>query len=155
MATRGADGPPAAIAARDGKQTSASSVFVRIRPLSKDGDGGHTDGEAVSKKLAGWGDRTVTIQEDDLRQTRQFEFTKVVGPSVEQEEAFNVMLPELVQGFHGDTNVMFFAYGQTGSGKTHTMLGETDSLSSPVPVPGWGIFPRVVHSTLVTMKDWK
>lgn len=60
-----------------------------------------------------------------------------------------------MRSFHADCNVMFFAYGQTGSGKTHTMLGGVDSLASPVPVPGWGLFPRVVHHTLEAQNKWR
>ena len=45
--------------------------------------------------------------------------------------------------------------GSPGSGKTYTMLGEIESLASPAPVPGWGIFPRIVHGTLEQMKAWR
>ena len=35
------------------------------------------------------------------------------------------------------------------------MLGEVDSLSSATPVPGWGLFPRLVHHTLQAMAEWR
>ena len=71
-------------------------------------------------------------------------------PPADQEATFNSSIVDsgLLQGFHEDTNVLFFAYGQTGSGKTHTMLGVTDSLKAPKPNDGWGLFPRVVYTTL-------
>eukprot|EP00929_Paragymnodinium_shiwhaense_P029291 TRINITY_DN16815_c0_g1_i2.p1 TRINITY_DN16815_c0_g1~~TRINITY_DN16815_c0_g1_i2.p1 ORF type:complete len:1107 (+),score=237.16 TRINITY_DN16815_c0_g1_i2:88-3321(+) len=155
MASRGVNGPAAAVASRaDGKHIS-SSVFVRIRPLSTGDKDGHTEGEAVAKKMKRWDDTTITFQDDDIGQQKKYDMTQVVGPELDQEQAFEKMMPELIEDFKADTNVMFYAYGQTGSGKTHTMLGEIESLSSPVPVAGWGIFPRVVHSTLESMKEWQ
>jgi hypothetical protein len=76
-------------------------------------------------------------------------------PEASQEDAYPTMMPELVNGFHSDSNVMFFAYGQTGSGKTHTILGEIDSLANPKPVAGSGLFPRLVHSTIEAQREWR
>ena len=137
------------------KKLVPSSVFVRIRPISHDGKSGHTEGEAVNKKIAKWDATTVSVQDDDLRETTTFDVTGVIPPETEQEEACNTMVPDLLNAFKTDCNVLLFAYGQTGSGKTHTMLGEIKSLSSAEPLPGWGIFPRVVHSTLQSMQEWR
>ena len=123
-----------------------SSVYVRIRPLGT--TGGHTLGEAGQKTLSSWDETTVTVRDNDRRESPVFKLTGVVPPEVNQEQAYEAMMPGLVQAFHQDSNVIFYAHGQTGSGKTHTMLGEIDSLSSADPVPGWGMFPRVVHNTL-------
>jgi len=149
--SRGRDGPKAVLTARG---LTPSSIFVRIRPLAAAGSGsGHTDGEAVSKKLASFDEERVTMQDDDLRQKKTYEVTNVIAPDVDQEGTFKATCPELLEAFHTDMNVLFFAYGQTGSGKTHTMLGEVESLSSAEPVAGWGIFPRIVHATLERMKQ--
>lgn len=130
-----------------------SSVFVRIRPLDTDGRSGHTDGEAVSKQLVGWDSTSATVRERG-RDTR-YEVTGIVPPGMQQEETFRAVAPELLDTFFRNGNVIFFAYGQTGSGKTHTMLGEIESLASADPVPGWGIFPRVVHATLKKIDEWR
>eukprot|EP00928_Gymnodinium_smaydae_P004270 TRINITY_DN11473_c0_g1_i1.p1 TRINITY_DN11473_c0_g1~~TRINITY_DN11473_c0_g1_i1.p1 ORF type:complete len:1078 (+),score=154.72 TRINITY_DN11473_c0_g1_i1:45-3278(+) len=151
MASRGKDGPAAALATRP---LTPSSVFVRVRPITETG-GGHTDGEAVNKRLASYDEGSLTVKDDGAGMVDKFEVTKVVPPEAQQQEAFDTMMPDLLESFKSNQNVFFFAYGQTGSGKTHTMLGEIDSLASETPVPGWGIFPRVVHSTLESMKQWR
>jgi len=128
---------------------------VRIRPAASAEDCGRSDAEPVRKRLAGWDATTVTMKDNDLRENTRFRVTGIIPPDVEQEEAFNTMMPELLDAFKANSNVFCFAYGQTGSGKTHTMLGEIESLSSTEPVPGWGVFPRVVHSTLQSMREWR
>ena len=102
MGTRGKEGPSAALASRP---LTSSSVFVRIRPISITGDCGHTDGEAVHKKLESFDETTVTLKEDDLRKTTNFNVTKVIGPDADQEGAFQEIAPELLDAFKSDTNV--------------------------------------------------
>ena len=105
--------------------------------------------------MSQWDATSVTVQDQDTRDSSRFGLTGVIAPETGQVEACNAMIPELLEAFQIDSNVLFFAYGQTGSGKTHTMLGEIESLSSSVPVDGWGILPRVVYSTLQVMKSWQ
>jgi len=137
------------------KALTPASIFLRIRPTATSGSG-HTEGAAVQKKLDSWTASQVTMQDDDRREKTKYNYTAVVPPEYDNEAAFGQMAPELIIAWHNDLcNVLFFTYGQTGSGKTHTMLGVVDSLSSPVPVPGWGNFPRVVHSTLEKMTEWR
>eukprot|EP00927_Polykrikos_kofoidii_P081232 TRINITY_DN7844_c0_g1_i4.p1 TRINITY_DN7844_c0_g1~~TRINITY_DN7844_c0_g1_i4.p1 ORF type:complete len:1190 (+),score=219.62 TRINITY_DN7844_c0_g1_i4:74-3643(+) len=142
-------------AAPASQRLTPSMVFVRVRPVSSTGDCGHTEGEAVSKKVAHWDEKSVTVQDDDRGETRTFAVTRIIPPEWDQVQTFGTIAPELLEAFTSDVNVLFFAYGQTGTGKTHTMLGEVESLASPVPTAGWGIFPRVVHSSLETMKRWR
>ncbi|KAK3246993.1 hypothetical protein CYMTET_43498 [Cymbomonas tetramitiformis] len=143
-------------AAKPPEKLTPSSVYVRIRPVTQTGDCGHTDGEAVSKQLVSWDRASVKMRDSDRNDTTRYRYTGVIPPEMEQEEAFNAMLPNMLTDFQANNrNVLFFAYGQTGSGKTHTILGETESLASVEPAPGWGIFPRVVHSTLQLMQQWR
>lgn len=51
---------------------------------------------------------------------KQYEFDKVFGPGVGQEETYMAVQP-LIQSVMDGFNVCVFAYGQTGSGKTFTM----------------------------------
>eukprot|EP00927_Polykrikos_kofoidii_P012668 TRINITY_DN15488_c0_g1_i1.p1 TRINITY_DN15488_c0_g1~~TRINITY_DN15488_c0_g1_i1.p1 ORF type:complete len:1146 (+),score=209.29 TRINITY_DN15488_c0_g1_i1:69-3506(+) len=144
-------GKPTAARAQTRGLTS-SNIYVRIRPIAA--SSGHVAGEPVSKKLEQWDGNSLTIQDDDRGQKTTFEVSRVLPPEFEQDQVFAEVAPEL-EAFKQDTNVLFFAYGQTGSGKTHTMLGEIESLASAEPVPGWGLFPRIVHSTLESMKEWR
>lgn len=140
------------------KPLTASQVFARIRPTDASGKSGHTaDGEAGNKTIGSFTRDSVTIQDTGTRSDEKFELTKVVLPDEDQEACFNTSIVEsgLLQGFHDNTNILFFAYGQTGSGKTHSMLGVTASLSNPTPDDGWGLFPRVVYATIEKIAAWK
>lgn len=132
-----------------------SSVFARIRPFDLDGKSGHTEGQAsgksgLAKAINAWDAASITIKDDDRREEKAFRVTAVVPPESNQAETFDVLLVAsgLLAAFHGDENVLFFAYGQTGTGKTHTMLGPSESIGVKAPVDGWGVFPRLVHTTL-------
>jgi len=146
------------MAKKQKKDLTAAQVFARIRPFDASGKSGHTaDGEAAKQTIDSYDAESVTIKDTGKRQDERFELSKVVLPDADQEGAFNTSLVDsgLLGAFHSDTNVLFFAYGQTGSGKTHTMLGVTSSLSAPTPNDGWGLFPRVVYSTLTQIEAWK
>ena len=141
------------------KELTPANVYARIRPFDASGKSGHTaEGEHDKhKELEKWDERTVTINDHDLRKSVPHELTQVIPPEADQAGAFQTALVDsgLLAGFKTDSNVLFYAYGQTGSGKTHTMLGVPDSLSSAEPNEGWGLFPRVVHDTLASMKAWE
>lgn len=66
------------------------------------------------------------------RKTIPFEFDRVFGPGVLNDEIFNE-IAQLVQSALDGYNVCIFCYGQTGSGKTYTMSSED------------GMIPRATH----------
>ncbi|CAK7265562.1 kinesin-like nuclear fusion protein [Sporothrix epigloea] len=66
------------------------------------------------------------------RKTTPFEFDRVFGPRVDNEEVFGE-ISQLVQSALDGYNVCIFCYGQTGSGKTYTMSSDD------------GMIPRATH----------
>ena len=144
--------------AKKKKDLTPAKVYARIRPFDASGKSGHSaDGDAAKQTIEKFDETSVTIDDTGRRQKDEFKLTGVIQPDADQESAFNSAMIQsgLIEGFHTDTNVLFYAYGQTGSGKTHTMLGETASLKEAVPNDGWGLFPRVVHKTLQVMNEKK
>ncbi|CAK7218766.1 kinesin-like nuclear fusion protein [Sporothrix curviconia] len=73
------------------------------------------------------------------RKTIPFEFDRVFGPRVENEEVFGE-ISQLVQSALDGFNVCIFCYGQTGSGKTYTMSSDD------------GMIPRATHMIYDTIK---
>ena len=125
-----------------------SNVFVRVRPDAPEGGHATSDDKlSVGKKLKGWGDANVELEDGNYTFPR-----KVLVPECTQEDMYMTMLPEFVEAFTrpGGINVLFFAYGQTGTGKTHTMFGPDPSLREQFH-PDWGIFPRVCADVFETM----
>ena len=113
--------------AKKKKDLTPSGVYARLRPFDESGKSGHTaDGDAGerSKTIESFDDTKVVINDQARREMTEFSLSKVIKPDADQEGAFNTAMVEsgLLEGFHTDSNVLFFAYGQTGSGKTHTML---------------------------------
>eukprot|EP01052_Picozoa_sp_SAG31_P036160 SAG31_NODE_4472_length_3204_cov_7.250242_2_plen_150_part_00 len=96
----------------------SSSVYTRIRPVSDGESDGHGSGEAVDKSLAGFEDGAMLIGSKN-GEIERFEFPKAIfGPETTQEELFDRVAPELLQGFlAGENDALIFAYGQTGTGK--------------------------------------
>ncbi|CAK7275203.1 kinesin-like nuclear fusion protein [Sporothrix epigloea] len=112
-------------------------VMCRVRPTL-----GNTEGE----------DATITFPDEETsssqidvrgpeeksslgvvsRKTIPFEFDRVFGPSVNNEEVFGE-ISQLVQSALDGYNVCVFCYGQTGSGKTYTMSSDD------------GMIPRATH----------
>jgi hypothetical protein len=137
------------------KKLHGTSVYVRIRPHAT--SGGHAeDGDSVYKRLHGWTESSVTLK--DGHGLSEYTFpTQVLGPDVAQHEAYDAMLPDLVEAFtkHEGQNVLFFAYGQTGTGKTHTMFGPDNCLKDGQLNEDWGVFPRVVHHVFEKMEARK
>ena len=139
------------------KKKGNSKVFIRIRPVVRDGGGHDQNGEGVAKVLDTWDEKSVTINTAYMfsEGATIYKFPeKVLGPEVDQELMYNTMLPDYVSSFTAleGHNVVFLAYGQTGTGKTHTMFGTDDSLKISNPDlnaidKDWGILPRVVVST--------
>eukprot|EP00421_Protoceratium_reticulatum_P001771 CAMPEP_0168360330 /NCGR_PEP_ID=MMETSP0228-20121227/2107_1 /TAXON_ID=133427 /ORGANISM="Protoceratium reticulatum, Strain CCCM 535 (=CCMP 1889)" /LENGTH=459 /DNA_ID=CAMNT_0008372997 /DNA_START=6 /DNA_END=1385 /DNA_ORIENTATION=+ len=147
----------------------STTLFLRIRPLDTQGLGGHgadprpaevdgTTSKATSRspappRIEGWDDSSVSIK-DSARKVHKFNYpTRVLVPDTSQEQAYEAMLPSLVDAWLNDcNNLMVLAYGQTGTGKTHTMFGPKYSLfGSQVQEevhPDWGLLPRTVHACL-------
>ena len=132
-----------------------SEVFIRIRPIVRDGGGHDQDGSRVAKVLDGWDEKSVTINTAYLfsEGSTIYKFPeKVLGPEADQETVFNAILPTYISSFTSidGHNVVLIAYGQTGTGKTHTMFGTDESLKisniSSIH-KDWGILPRTVAST--------
>ena len=144
--------------------TSPASMFVRIRPLAK--EGGHASrkaGEKAAKsdlkRLKTFSDSCVTVKDLKTGQDQDYEYMKqVILPDDRQEDTFNKMgLPEMLEQFLSGYNATFLAYGQTGTGKTHTMFGSRlDKVAAhdQQPFPDErGIFPRAVMTALERMKE--
>ena len=55
-----------------------------------------------------------------------YEFDRIMGPSVTQEECYREVEP-MIDAVMGGCRVCIFAYGQTGSGKTYTMEGPVEN----------------------------
>jgi kinesin family protein C1 len=110
-------------------------VYARIRPfLPGDGDG-YEDEEPMCVPKSEVGLKLTTDPND--RKSYSFEFDKVFGPSIGQEQVFTEV-SEFVQSALDGYNVCLFSYGQTGSGKTHTMQGSGNDQMR-------GIIPRAIE----------
>ena len=48
---------------------------------------------------------------------------------------------------------MLLAYGQTGTGKTHTIFGAAEAAVTDEQEEEWGLFPKIVSTTLKMMKE--
>lgn len=125
-------------------------TWVRIRPLAKEGEKGHTDGAAVEKQLGAFDEKAVKIINHDMKGKEVvYDYPSTVFPvTCTQEDVGNDVLPGMLADFWGERSGMIFAYGQTGTGKTTTMFGFPESLTSESEDPGWGLLPRAVHATL-------
>ena len=125
-------------------------TWVRIRPLAKEGEKGHTDGAAVEKQLGAFDEKAVKIINHDMKGKEVvYDYPSTVFPvTCTQEDVGNDVLPGMLADFWGERSGMIFAYGQTGTGKTTTMFGFPESLTSESEDPGWGLLQRAVHATL-------
>ena len=130
-------------------------TWVRIRPLAKEGEKGHTDGAAVEKQLGAFDEKAVRVINHDMKGKEVvYDYPSTVFPvTCTQEDVGNDVLPGLLADFWGERSGMIFAYGQTGTGKTTTMFGFPESLTSETDDPGWGLLPRAVHATLEKMAE--
>jgi hypothetical protein len=128
------------------------NTWVRIRPI---GEFGHTEGEVVEKQLGDFDENAINIISHDQghKETTYDYMSKVFPVDCTQNDVADKMLPDCLEDFWNDRNVMIFAYGQTGTGKTHTMFGVQDSLTETTENSGWGLLPRAVHATLRKMEE--
>mmetsp|Transcript_37695 Transcript_37695/g.59625 ORF Transcript_37695/g.59625 Transcript_37695/m.59625 type:complete len:470 (+) Transcript_37695:87-1496(+) len=146
--------PPkkASVSSRSQPPLKGINTWVRIRPI---GEFGHTDGDVVEKQLGDFDENAIKIISHDQshKETTYDYMSKVFPVDCTQNDVAGKMLPDSLEDFWGDRNVMIFAYGQTGTGKTHTMFGVHDSLRETTENPGWGLLPRAVHATLNKMEE--
>ncbi|KAJ4847412.1 hypothetical protein Tsubulata_016686 [Turnera subulata] len=91
-------------------------VYCRIRPTSNGKTTNAINFIGEDGSLVVW---------DPLKPQKEgkktFQFNRVFGPSVTQDEVYKDTQP-LIRSVMDGYNVCIFAYGQTGSGKTYTMV---------------------------------
>ncbi|KAG0453490.1 hypothetical protein HPP92_024794 [Vanilla planifolia] len=102
-------------------------VFCRVRPT-------FVSEEKCLIDYIG-GDGTLIILDPFKTQNARkvFQFNKVFGPHVTQEEVYRETQP-LIRSVMDGYNVCIFAYGQTGSGKTYTMCGPNTGSAKDVGI---------------------
>jgi kinesin family protein 6/9 len=76
---------------------------------------------------------------NNTKERFDFAFHRIFDESIKQDEVFNQMAKEVVDGALDGYNGTIFAYGQTGSGKTFTITGGTERYSDR------GIIPRTLQ----------
>ncbi|WCJ27531.1 phragmoplast-associated kinesin-related protein putative [Euphorbia peplus] len=110
---------------------SGVKVVVRMRPVSKEEDGG----EMILQKTSG----------DSLSINGQaFTFDSVADTQATQVDIFGMVGVPLVENCLAGFNSSVFAYGQTGSGKTYTMWGPANALlEENLTSDKQGLTPRV------------
>jgi len=108
-------------------------VYCRIRPLSK---------SEIARKstLAVRAVDEYMLSLDFKKRSHSFEFDRVFGPEMTQENVFEPT-KHLCQSVVDGYNVCIYCYGQTGSGKTYTMIGDGTDVTQCGD--GLGIAPRV------------
>ncbi|CAN6455367.1 unnamed protein product [Victoria cruziana] len=91
-------------------------VFCRTRPQFED------EGPSIAEFPDDYTIRISLANDTVATPKREFEFDRVYGPHVGQDELFQDVQPLIRSAFNG-YNVSLFAYGQARSGKTYTMEG--------------------------------
>ncbi|KAI9032872.1 P-loop containing nucleoside triphosphate hydrolase protein [Phycomyces nitens] len=123
---------------KDGQQTAAIQVALRIRPLT-----GRDRAQPRFANLAQ--DDVLKVHESTVQvvpHNKLFTFDYVFGPDSTQNEIFSALGERLIQKFVDGYNVTILAYGQTSSGKTYTM--GTAQHSGRYNAEEEGIVPRAM-----------
>ncbi|CAK7567339.1 MAG: kinesin-like nuclear fusion protein [Sporothrix epigloea] len=112
-------------------------VMCRVRPTTEVTEGDDAviafpDEKTSSSQIDVTGPEEKSSLGVTSRKTTPFEFDRVFGPRVDNEEVFGE-ISQLVQSALDGYNVCIFCYGQTGSGKTYTMSSDD------------GMIPRATH----------
>ncbi|KAF2354260.1 Kinesin motor domain [Trinorchestia longiramus] len=118
--------PPSLHDAHAEESSSAVTVAVRVRPLSKKEE--ETDGVTSAVSVCG---REVTVFTDACH---TFAYDHCFSDASQEHVYHTLMQPLLDRALQG-YNTCLFAYGQTGSGKTYSILGEESGAHA-------GIIPR-------------
>nr|AMS24248.1 kinesin 14-IIb protein [Marsilea vestita] len=121
-------------------------VYCRVRPFLPGQTNTQTTVDFVGEK------GSIIIANPNKQgkdQRKSFNFNKVFGPNVAQEDVFLDTQP-LIRSVLDGFNVCIFAYGQTGSGKTYTMTGP----NNPTP-KDWGVNFRALNDLFQISLDRK
>lgn len=122
------------------------SVYLRVRPFSKEELHNHEDQECVVIE----NDQTVTLNAPKGSATmkssergvglsiHKFSFTQIFGPDTNQAKLFEETVQCQMLDFLNGNNALIFSYGVTNAGKTYTIQG---SPRDP------GILPHVLDTT--------
>jgi kinesin family protein 3/17 len=113
-------------------------VFLRIRPIKS----------TLESTMSVESDTSISTNAPDTSkraiytktEQRNYAFSKVYGPEINQEEVYKTTaLPLLKRLCNGESSVLF-AYGMTNAGKTYTIQGNQNSAP--------GILPRLITDIL-------
>ncbi|XP_074661381.1 kinesin-like protein KIF25 [Tubulanus polymorphus] len=135
-------------------------VHCRLRPLL-DFDSAGQDHDTVGMQGTPSEEIVNPIDEELLvvntsKQTKVFEFDRVLGMSTTQMDVFKDVQP-LITSLLDGYNVCIMAYGQTGSGKTHSMIGSHRNDSDfdlSVTNDDEGLVPRANRELFRLLEEW-
>ena len=126
------------------------------------GGGGRARGNSSMGEGGNAGAATAGNRSSSKKKQARFNFEKVFGPNVGNEEIFEELaLPILDRALEGYSGTVF-AYGQTGSGKTHTLLGEVagegdggpeSATLAEQPTPQPGLIPLFAHELFTRLSS--
>ncbi|XP_066275394.1 kinesin-like protein KIF3C [Branchiostoma lanceolatum] len=96
-------------------------TFCRVRPTDRISECVESSSKTVDVQVP----NTSMFADSGVRGglSHSFKFDQVFDGQVSQEEVFDSMARDIVEGFLAGYNGTIFAYGQTGSGKTYTVEG--------------------------------
>ncbi|XP_078586159.1 uncharacterized protein LOC144868051 isoform X1 [Branchiostoma floridae x Branchiostoma japonicum] len=96
-------------------------TFCRVRPTDHSSECVDSSSKTVAIQVP----NTSMFADSGVRGglSHSFKFDQVFDGQVSQEEVFDCMARDIVEGFLAGYNGTIFAYGQTGSGKTYTVEG--------------------------------
>ncbi|XP_078670802.1 uncharacterized protein LOC144910950 [Branchiostoma floridae x Branchiostoma belcheri] len=96
-------------------------TYCRVRPTERGSEYVDSSGNTVAIQVP----NTSIFADSGVRGSlsHSFKFDQVFDGQVSQEEVFDCMARDIVEGFLAGYNGTIFAYGQTGSGKTYTVEG--------------------------------
>ncbi len=83
----------------------------------------------------------------NIGEVKPFTFDTVFDEHSTQDEVYDKVAKNIIDGALSGYNGTLFAYGQTGTGKTHTMMG------SDVAGEGRGIIPRALDHIFQTVEE--
>ncbi|XP_069007202.1 kinesin-like protein KIF20A [Embiotoca jacksoni] len=129
-----------------GAEQQTMSVYLRVRPFSKDELSDDEDKDCVvienSQRVtlnAPKGSATMKSSEKGIGMSlHKFSFSQIFGPETTQAELFENTVKSQMSDFLEGKNALIFSYGVTNAGKTFTIQG-----TSKEP----GILPRMLDAT--------
>ena len=95
-------------------------VACRIKPLGAEQ---REAGTQSQKQLVSWDESSITTS-----RTRHTFPRPVLPAEATQQQVYETLLPDLLNGFLSGMDVNFLALGQTGAGKTHSIFGPAKSM---------------------------